>query len=584
MSALAGENRRSALARANKWFNGVGGPDAVWALVALFFAVVLASGATWGIHFFPVVVFLLSVENSRRSGIRFGLGKLLLARLLLLGSLLAYTVSHGMPATSLLGVALASAATVLELLLRRIVPRGVQIAYNLPLSTPSRLGRVAVYRWVASINVLATLVISIALAARLTAMAEVAGCIAFGVLAVAFASVAVRIRSRFLNERELPAALEALAPQFALYWSAAPRTTYQISMWLPLLEQLDVPFVVVTRSVVNAEEAAALTAAPILYCQDPVDLDRVIVPSMSVAFYVNNAARNTQFVRYPGITHVMLNHGESDKPPSYNPVSRMYDVNFVAGQAAIDRFSAHGVKVFPDQFAIVGRPQLAGIDIGPRAGATSEPRPTVLYAPTWRGHTADAMHSSLDLGVEIVRQLIEMECDVMFRPHPYAEHDATHRRVVQDVTRMLEADAALPGRHHVFGPASERDLGVVEAINLADVLVSDTSSIVVDYLHSVRPIVLVTAQLEADHFIRENPLAEAAYIVGADLCGFSKMLRSALGSDPLRERRREMKTYYLGDAGRARVDTFLAAASELITASSSPRGVADHSMRTSDGE
>src|SRR5690625_6533680 len=68
--------------------------------------------------------------------------------------------------------------------------------------------------------------------------------------------------------------------------------------------------------------------------------------------------RNNHMVRYSGLTHIQLLHGESDKASSANPVTRMYDRDFVAGQAAIDRFEKFGVSMHPDIFRIVGRPQV----------------------------------------------------------------------------------------------------------------------------------------------------------------------------------------------------------------------------------
>ena len=68
-----------------------------------------------------------------------------------------------------------------------------------------------------------------------------------------------------------------------------------------------------------------------------------MVSTLRCVFYVNNALRNVHVVRYAGVRHVQLNHGDSDKATSYNPVFRMFDRNFVAGQAAVDRFGAHGI-------------------------------------------------------------------------------------------------------------------------------------------------------------------------------------------------------------------------------------------------
>ena len=82
------------------------------------------------------------------------------------------------------------------------------------------------------------------------------------------------------------------------------------------------------------------------------------MPSLTTAFYVNNAARNTHLVERRELTHVWLNHGDSEKPACYNPVHAIYDLLFAAGQAGIDRYARHGVHIPLEKFRIVGRPQV----------------------------------------------------------------------------------------------------------------------------------------------------------------------------------------------------------------------------------
>src|SRR5699024_5981034 len=142
-------------------------------------------------------------------------------------------------------------------------------------------------------------------------------------------------------------------------------------------------------------------------------------PSVRGVFYVNNAMRNNHMVRYSQLTHIQLLHGESDKASSASPVLRMYDRDFVAGQAAIDRFAKFGVAMPPGIFRIVGRPQVEDV-LPPRAPIGQSGSPTVLYAPTWRGNQAETDYSSLQRGPEIVQGLLDRGCRVVFRPHPYS--------------------------------------------------------------------------------------------------------------------------------------------------------------------
>ena len=339
-------------------------------------------------------------------------------------------------------------------------------------------------------------------------------------------------------------------PTSVLYWRADPGTSYQIEMWLPYLEQLGKPFVVVVRTSENFAEAIALTDRPVLHCRRLPELDDIMVPSVKTVFYVNNAAANTQMVRFPGITHIMLNHGDSDKAPSFNPVSRMYDYNFVAGQAAVDRFAANKVAVPPGQLVIVGRPQVEHITTA-RARISEIGRPYVLYAPTWAGFTADAQYSSLGVGVDLVKRLIKRGCNVIFRPHPYAYRTPSYVLACRDICAALAADAR-PGTDHHFGVEAETEMSIVDCFNLSDALISDVSSVASDYLQSEKPLALTVVHVDPDAYVKEFPLARAAYLVTVtdnSLPDVESALDTMLTADPLATLRGELKTYYLGDPG-----------------------------------
>ncbi|WP_239098278.1 CDP-glycerol glycerophosphotransferase family protein [Micromonospora qiuiae] len=350
-------------------------------------------------------------------------------------------------------------------------------------------------------------------------------------------------------ESRLPAVVAAYQPVFLLYWQAAAGTEYQIGMWLPYLERLNKRFMVVVRSEHNFTEAVRLTNAPVLLCRGTSQLDAVIVPSLKAAFYVNNAAKNTHSVRYTQLKHIQLNHGDSDKVPSHNPVFRMYDKNFVAGQAAIDRFAANGVQMPAEMFTIVGRPQVENVAIAAQP-ISSIANPRVLYAPTWAGFHADSNYSSLLVGYDIIKALVARGCSVVFRPHPYSRRSPALSRECDRIRELLAEDRRVNGRPHVFGPDAEVKMSVVDCFNASDVLVSDVSSVVADYLYSEKPFAMVAVSAPASRFPESFPLARASYVIdayGGQVHGVEPLLDDMLGGDPLAATRRELKRYYLGD-------------------------------------
>ena len=151
-------------------------------------------------------------------------------------------------------------------------------------------------------------------------------------------------------ERNLGTAVREYAPDFIIYTARPDDASYQVAMWLPYLRRTGKKFIIVTRSLVPAEALAGMTDAPVVMRRRVADLDDVVVPSVSAVFYVNASSGNGAMVRYSELTHVYLGHGDSDKPPSYNPTHAMYDRIFAAGEAATRRYAAHGVSIAPEKF------------------------------------------------------------------------------------------------------------------------------------------------------------------------------------------------------------------------------------------
>jgi hypothetical protein len=321
-----------------------------------------------------------------------------------------------------------------------------------------------------------------------------------------------------------------------------------------------VPFVVAVRNPGSFAEVAGATSAPVLLRRGPQDLDAMVPSSVKTVFYVNNSMRNTHMVRYPQVKHVQLNHGESDKAPSYNPVFRMFDKDFVAGQAAVDRFARFGVSVSPDLFEIVGRPQLEGVRVHEDA-----PVRTVLYAPTWMGHNADTGHSSLGIAETIVDGMLARGLRVIYRPHPYTDKDARHQELSRQLTRKLAAHRTATGTEHLFGPEATQRMSLTDCFNASDALVSDVSSVVGDFLYSLKPFAITAMDAPVEVFRTRYSIAEAAYVVAGDGANLGLVLDEMVGADPRREDRRRLRRYFLGDFPSERYsDGFLKAAARYV--------------------
>jgi hypothetical protein len=391
------------------------------------------------------------------------------------------------------------------------------------------------------------------------------GIVTLLVVALVVGDALLRLKSRRSAERMLPEVLTSYAPTFLLYWEAPPGSLHQIAMWLPYLSRLKRPYLVVLRTPDTFADTVALASVPVLVRRYVSELDVLITPTLKTAFFVNTAPKNAHMVHYLGINQIQLNHGDSDKAPSYRRVFRMYDKNFVAGQAAIDRFANNGVAVPREAFEIVGRPQVEGVKVQECPIATREV-PRVLYAPTWYGYLEDSRYSSLPIGAKIVQALVDRGCVVIFRPHPWVWRTPSLASATRDIEGLLAADAARTGRPHIFGPAAMTG-SILDTFNQVDALVSDVSSVIPDFLYSEKPfaLTLMAAEMTTAEFLADFPLAHAGYLLHSDLSNLDMVLQQLLADDPAWSRRRQLKTYYLGDfPAQSYADGFLAAAQKYV--------------------
>ncbi|WP_174528973.1 CDP-glycerol glycerophosphotransferase family protein [Micromonospora maritima] len=384
------------------------------------------------------------------------------------------------------------------------------------------------------------------------------------VTAAVLASTALRGRGKAPGV--LPAVHDWLArerPEVALYFAGPAKDVYQANMWLAPVEATGRRAVVLLRAA-DAFDELADTRLPVICVPAGVDFMNLDLGSLRVALYAANVGSNIHLLREPGVKHVFVGHGDSDKQASVNPYSKVYDEVWVAGPAGRERYARAAVGVLDRDIVEVGRPQLAGVHTF--GSGAADHLFTVLYAPTWEGWLDDdPYHTSLVLmGERIVSGLLAAgNLRVVYKPHPLTgtrspKARAAHERIVARIRAAggQTDPASLDGTAHLV--VTGRTPALFDCFNATDLLVSDVSSVVSDFVQSERPYVVANpAGLPEDEFRRQFPTARAAYLLSADCGELPKILAvTRTGDDPMAEARRELKEYLLGPAGSNPMDRF----------------------------
>ncbi|MEV7395807.1 CDP-glycerol glycerophosphotransferase family protein [Aeromicrobium sp. NPDC092404] len=430
---------------------------------------------------------------------------------------------------------------------------------------PPRPSRVPVeaHTWVSLAAAVAAVVLTIvdAPAPAFVALAAVA--------VVAWLACAATMLRYLRHGRRVRQALEAYAPTTAMGFAGRSGGPWQLRMWEPYILRSGERCVVITlheKYLPLILDGANLTSPLVqLGSRGTRDLDALFVPSIKAVFYVQNAQANKGFMAHTELTHVWLNHGDSDKPANFNPRHALYDVLVVCGQAGVDRYERHGIHVAPEKFRILGRPQASGVKPARGPVAELDPPKVVFYAPTWQGLDEAVNFSSLEKGPEIVRALVQRGVKVIFRPHPLSYRWRIRRAVVKEIQAILREDKAQSGLKHVWGNLADNTWSVVDCANRSDALISDVSSVVSDFLQSEKPYAMTSMRAGVEDFREEFSVAETAYVLLGDLSNLDEVLDDLLERDPLAVARAERKRYVLGEfVDEQSADAFAAFVRDLV--------------------
>jgi hypothetical protein len=394
------------------------------------------------------------------------------------------------------------------------------------------------------------------------------------VAVVAVVSVLVRSRGTTIRGRYLAQVhrrVSALKPEVMLYHTGVVGSGHQVNTWLGATEQLGRPALVVLRERALLDELAE-TSLPLVCIPGSVEFMTFVLPSVRVAMYTANVGKTIHMLREPGVRHVFIGHGDSDKTASFNPFSRVYSEVWVAGEAGRDRYLRAGVGVRDEDIVEVGRPQLAGIDVVTERIGDREL--TVLYAPTWEGWTGDLAHTSLmRTGPALVERLVGFpNVRVIYKPHPFTGTVSSDAAAVDAKIRATISRAG-GGNMTVVGP----EPSLYDCFNFADLMVADISSVLTDFIYTEKPYIVANLTgLDEDTFRTQFPSVGTAYLLDPAGERIGAILDLVRDSDPLAAERRRLKRYLLGPDEPDAMTRFAAAvdAAYTLEVSLSPTRVA----------
>lgn len=343
-----------------------------------------------------------------------------------------------------------------------------------------------------------------------------------------------------------------------VFFPDPPENLYQIRQWYAALEELDrtLGVTIITQDSRSAKTIREETTLPVLIVALNRTYSALIRRSaVRIAIYVGHSNNNAIGLRSTHVAHIFLAHGDSDKSVSVSNQVKGFDFAFVAGQAAVDRYSSSVLFLDPQaHLRVIGRPQLL-----PKAVRDANSS-TVLYAPTWEGSQDINAYSSVKShGLAVVKSLAaDPGLTVVYRPHPRT--GASNRS-------FKEADHAIRAYVNTLGPRGQVDLGpdASAALTQADVLISDISAMCVDWLSQRRPLLITVPEEREAVPTTPSRLVRVCPRIGVDDAPrTAAMVRALLEDKGHAALLDDMADYYLdGKSGDDSMSAFVAACHDV---------------------
>ncbi len=357
-------------------------------------------------------------------------------------------------------------------------------------------------------------------------------------------------------------ALDNYQPDCVFYFTAPSENfLYHINMWLPYLKATKLKFYIMIREKKHLKKLMNLTDdVPIIVAPSLGAIEKYLPSSVKMAFYANNGTKNTHLIRFNTIQHIQLLHGDSEKPPSFNPVSKMYDKLFVSGQRAIDRYAENHVYIDKNNFELIGRPQISNINLFTPA-LEKNGSYTILFAPTWVGFHEDTKFSSLFYIYDVIKYLItsKTKVKIILRLHPVTDRND---KKTSEYLKKIEALLHTSEVEHIL--YSDRD--IIDDFNEADCIVTDTSSVPIDFLYSEKPIIHIDANDLSGYYKtdkRYEQYLKCVYMIDADYSNIEEVFKHVFEDDILLEPRKIVKSYYHGSFDKPLDEVFTSTVNRL---------------------
>lgn len=224
---------------------------------------------------------------------------------------------------------------------------------------------------------------------------------------------------------------------------------------------------------------------------------------------------------------IFIGHGTGDKKYGGNPqILESYNYHFLSGPKHLEKLRDVGVNIPDTDLIKIGNPRFDAYINGQidreqcieNIGIVDRNRKNVLYAPTWKWGNGTLHKYVYHFCKELTR-----EFNLIIRPHFF------ERQYIP----IIKAWTKIQGIKHVYfsNPSDILNHDTLHDFAASDILISDTSSILYEYLITRKPVIIAQVDCDELHNMPES----------MDIRSVASIFDNSPGSDILKIVRRNLE-------------------------------------------
>jgi len=319
-----------------------------------------------------------------------------------------------------------------------------------------------------------------------------------------------------------------------------------INLWIPYFEKANIQFIILVR---DYEFFLLLKDTypykTILLAKNKKDIDNYFkqLSYVKACFYPSNTGNNLHLLQYDNIKHIFIGHGDSDKSASAHKYFRIYDENWVAGDAHIDRFKNASFDFLGLKHIKVGRPNLKDVLTISRLDWKKRfnGKINLLYLSTWEGVYEEQNYTSVEI-MKKVFNTIPMKVDtISIKLHPWiGKRDNSLLNTQKELETILRQKNV---EFNIF----DKNKAINSLVKESNIFICDISAVITDSLAADAPI-FVYIPKDKDIKLSQSKMGykDYTYIFSTADELLQKMVKVLNGDDYLKKNRKEAMEYILG--------------------------------------